>query len=75
MNLFTNLISNQDVIFRFAAIILLALYGLFALIVAIQISDLNKLLNQTGSSILITILSVVNVLASIALLFFAVLSL
>lgn len=75
MDVFNNIISNQDIIFRFAAIILIALYGLFALIVAVQISNLNKLLMQQGAGALLTIFSIINLFASIALLFVAVLSL
>jgi hypothetical protein len=75
MDLLNNLISSQDFIFRFALIILISLYGLFALIVAIQIGNLNKVVNQIGFSPFLNFAAVLHFLATIALLAVAVLSL
>ncbi len=75
MDLLNNLISSQDFIFRFALIILISLYGLFALIVAIQIGNLNKIVNQIGFSPFLNTAAVLHFFATIALLVLAVLSL
>ena len=75
IQLIDSLFSNQDIIFRFVLIVLIALYGLFALIVAIQVGNLNKVVNQIGFSPVLNALAVIHFVAAIALLAFAVLSL
>ena len=75
MDILNNLISSQDFIFRFSLIILISLYGLFALIVAIQIGNLNKVVNQIGFSPFLNAAAVAHFFATIALLVVAVLSL
>lgn len=68
-----SLITNQSTVFGFVLIILIALYGLFALIAAIQVSNLNKVVNQVGFAPILNVIFVAHFLASLALLFFAVL--
>lgn len=70
-----SIIESQDIIFRFALIILIALYGLFALIVAIQIGNLNRVVHQVGFSAVLNFLAVLHFFAALALLALAVLSL
>lgn len=73
--LIANFFASQDIIVRIGLIILIALYGLFALIVAIQISNLNRVVNQIGFSGILNFLAVVHFFLSIGLLILAVLSL
>ena len=68
-----SIIGSQDIIFRFALIILIALYGLFALIVAIQIGNLNRVVHQVGFSGILNFLAVIHFFTALALLAFAVL--
>lgn len=75
LSLTTSLFTSQDLIFRLALIVLVALYGLFALIVAIQISNLNKVVNQIGFSSILNFAAVAHFFAAIALLIISVLSL
>ncbi len=72
---FVNLFSNQDFLFKITLTTLLGFYGLFALIVAIQINNLNKVLNQIGFSSIFNILAAIHLITALALLIFAVLSL
>ena len=67
--------GSQDIILRFALIILIALYGLFALIVAIQINNLNRTINQIGFSSILNMFAIIHLFAALALLILAVLSL
>lgn len=50
VDLINSLISSQDAIIRFALVVLISIYGLFALIVAIQVGNLNKVVNQAAFS-------------------------
>jgi hypothetical protein len=75
MSLLSSLFASQDVIFRFALVILVALYGLFALIFAIQIGNLNRVINQVGFSAVLNFLAVLHFFAALALLALVVLSL
>lgn len=70
-----NIIKNQDTLVRFALVVLTALYGLFALIVAIQIKNLNKIINQIEFSPIFIFLGFLHVSAALALFLLAVLSL
>lgn len=69
----SSLLTSQEIIFKIALIILIAIYGLFALIVAIQISNLNRVVNQIGFSSVLNFLAVLHFFASLALLILAVL--
>jgi hypothetical protein len=69
----SSLFASQDVIFRFALVILSAFYGLFALIVAIQIGNLNRIIKQVGASAVLNFLAVLHFFAALALLALAVL--
>lgn len=75
MDIIPSLFSSQDTILRFALIILISLYGLFALIVAIQLNNLNRVINQIGFSIILNALALAHLLAALALLILSVLSL
>lgn len=68
MSFINNLFSSQDIIFRFGLLILIALYGLFALILAIQINNLNRVVNQIGFSTILNIIAFIHLVASLALL-------
>jgi len=70
-----NIFADQNFLIRITLVILLVLYGFFALIIAIQISNLNKTINQIGFSGILNFIAALHVLASLALLVFAVLSL
>ncbi len=63
-----SLFSSQDIIFRFGLMILIALYGLFALIVAVQINNLNRVVNQIGFSGVLNFIALTHLVASLALL-------
>jgi len=73
INFFLNIFSNQDTLFRIILIILIAIYGLFALILFIQIRNLNRIVNQIAFSPVFIVLALIHLLAILALLFFAVL--
>lgn len=75
MNLISALFSSQDIIFSFAMLILIAIYGLFALIVAIQINNLNRVVTQIGFAPIFNILALLHLFGAIALLILSVLSL
>ena len=75
MDIISSLFSGQDVIAHFALIILIAFYGLFALIVAIQINNLNRAVTQVGVSVVLNFLAFIHLLAALALLLLTVLSL
>lgn len=75
VNLINTLFSNQDLIIRFALVVLISVYDLFALIVAIQIGNLNKVVNQVGFSSILNVAAVAHFFATLALLVVAVLSL
>ncbi|HVZ12793.1 MAG TPA: DUF5657 family protein [Patescibacteria group bacterium] len=75
LSFFMNLLASQDFLVRIGLIIGISFYGLFALIVAIQINNLNRALNQVGFSFIFNVIAVVHMLATIALLILAVLSL
>ncbi len=64
--------SDQNLLFKIGLVVLIALYGLFALIVAIQIRNLNKIIDQIDFSPFFNFLYLVHVGATIALLFAAV---
>ena len=68
MNFINELFSSQDIIFRFGLLILIAIYGLFALIVAIQVNNLNRVVNQAGFSSFLNIIAFLHLIASLALL-------
>ena len=74
-SIISQLLNSQDVIVRFALVILIALYGLFALIVAIQIGNLNRVVHQIGSSSVLNFFAILHFGATLALLVLAVLSL
>lgn len=69
------LFSNQDFLFKIALLILIALYGLFALIIYVQIISLNNILNQINFSPIFKALGFIHFALALALLVFAVLSL
>lgn len=75
ITIISSLFANQDILFKLALIILIALYGLFALIVAIQINNLNRVVNQIGFSRILNLLAILHFFAAIALLLASVLSL
>lgn len=72
-SIISSLLSGQDIIARFALVIFIALYGLFALIVAIQIGNLNRVVNQIGASAFLNFLAVLHFGVALALLVIAVL--
>ena len=72
--LFDNFL-NQDLLIRFALIILIALYGLFALILVIQINNLNRTIKQIAFAPIFNLLAIIHFFAALALLLAAVLSL
>lgn len=74
-SIISQLLNGQDIIVRFALVVLLALYGLFALILAIQIGNLNRVVHQVGSSGVLNFLAIFHFGAALALLVVAVLSL
>mgnify|MGYP001560197416 CR=1 FL=1 len=73
VNFFLDIFSNQDALFRITLIILIAIYGLFALILFIQVRNLNRIVNQITFSSVFIVLALIHLLATFALLFFAVL--
>ncbi|OGH15962.1 MAG: hypothetical protein A3C30_03945 [Candidatus Levybacteria bacterium RIFCSPHIGHO2_02_FULL_40_18] len=72
-NFFLKIFSNQDALFRIILIILISIYGLFALILFLQIRNLNRIINQITFSPIFIVFTLVHLLATVALLFFAVL--
>jgi len=75
ISIFSDLFASQDLIFRIGLIILIALYGLFALIVAIQINNLNRVVTLIGVSGMLNLFALVHFFGAIALLLLSVLSL
>ena len=73
IGLINSIFSSQDFIFRFVLIILLSIYGLFALVIAIQIGNLNKVVNQIGFWLILNVFAIAHFFAAIALLVVAVL--
>ena len=72
IDFFVNIFSNQDVLFKIALMILISIYGLFALILTIQIRNLNRIINQITFSPIFTVLAGAHLVATLALLLFAV---
>lgn len=72
VELISKFFSDQDFLFKIILVILVSLYGLFALVLAIQIKNLNKIINQIDFSPVFNLLSLIHVGATIALLFGAV---
>lgn len=72
INFLLNIFSNQDVLFRIILIILIAIYGFFALILFIQIRNLNLIINQITFSAIFILLTAGHLFATLALLFFVV---
>jgi hypothetical protein len=66
-----DIFSNQDAIFKVILLILIGIYGLFALILAIQIRNLNRIINQIRFSPIFTILASGHLVAALALLLFS----
>ena len=75
VGIISSIFLGQDLIVRFALVVLIALYGLYSLIVAIQISNLNRVVHQIGSSVVLNFLAVLHFGLTLALLVAAVLSL
>ena len=75
MDIISSLFSSQDMLAHFALIILIALYGLFALIVGIQINNLNRSVTQVGFSVILNFLAFFHLVTALALLLLTVLSL
>lgn len=73
IDFFINIFSNQDSLFKIILVVLIALYGFFALILAIQIRNLNRIIDQITFSPIFILFSTVHFIATLALLFFAVL--
>jgi hypothetical protein len=72
---FLAFIPSQDIIFRLGLLILIALYGLFALILLIQMKNLNRAMTIIGVAPLLNFAALTHLLATLALLIFAVVSL
>lgn len=68
-----NLFSDQDLIAKIVLSIFLILYTLFAIVLARQISLMTNLVNQTDFSPFLKLLSLVHIVASIAVLVFVLL--
>lgn len=62
------IIPNQTFFLKIILILLLSLYGLFALIVAMQIKNLNNIVNQIKFSQTFILLSFLHSLGALALL-------
>lgn len=73
LGVLVNLFSDQNFLFRIILIVLIVIYGFFTLIVAVQISNLNRTLNQIGFSGFLNLLAQIHVLGALALLIFSVL--
>lgn len=75
LDVLVNFFSDQNLLLKIGLVVLTVLYSLFALIVAIQIRNLNKIIDQIDFSPFFNFLSLVHVGATIALLFAVVISL
>lgn len=64
---------NQDLLIRFTLLILIAFYGLFALILVIQINNLNRTIKQIAFAPIFNLLAIIHFFAALALLLAAVL--
>lgn len=67
------LFTNQDFLAKIGLLILTALYSLFALIVYVQIVNLNRILTQISFAPIFKIIAFAHFAASLALLIFTVL--
>jgi len=72
VELISKFFSDQDFLFKIIITILISFYGLFSLVLAVQIRNLNKIIDQIDFSSFFNFLSLVHVGATIALLFAAV---
>ena len=72
IDFFVNIFSNQDMLLKIALMILISIYGLFALILTVQIRNLNRIINQITFSPIFTVLAGAHLAATLALLLFAV---
>ena len=64
--------SDQNLLFKIGLVVLIAIYSLFALIVAVQIRNLNRIINQINFSPLFTLAAFLHLGITVALLLFAV---
>ncbi len=69
---FINLFENQNILLKIVFMILISLYGLFALILVFQIRNLNKIVNQITFSPIFTLAALIHLGITVALLLFTV---
>lgn len=69
---FINFFFNQDFLLKIFLLVLISLYGLFALILSIQIRNLNRIINQINFAPIFSLLATIHFAAAIALLLFTV---
>lgn len=73
IDIFLNIFANQDLLFRIGLIVLMSLYILFALILALQVRNLNRIVNQISFSPIFSFLGILHLTAAVGLLLFTVL--
>ena len=66
------LFSDQDFLFKIFLIVVTSLYGLFALILWVQIRSLNKIIDQIDFSPVFNALGFLHLLGALALIFLSV---
>lgn len=72
VDIFGRFFSDQDFLFKIILIITTIFYGLFAIILAVQINSLNKIIDQIDFSPFFNTIALVHVVAAIALVFLTV---
>jgi Family of unknown function (DUF5657) len=69
---FITLLGNHDFLFKIILIVTSILYGLFALILSVQIKNLNKIINQIDFSSFFNLVTLIHFLGAIAIIFLSV---
>jgi hypothetical protein len=75
MEIIDQLLSQQDVFYKIVLLVFMLLYSLFALILYIQISAMIKVVNQISFSPVLRFIAFANILASIAIIGYTILTL
>lgn len=70
LTIINNFVSNQDLIIKIILIILLSLYGLYSIIVALQVRVLTTIVDQINSSGVLKFIAFLHAVLVIVLLLF-----
>lgn len=74
-DIFASLLAGQDAFYKIVLVIFMLLYSLFALILSIQIRSLIQVIDQIHFSSILKFLALANIVASILLILYTILTL